>query len=117
MRDAPFAGIYVFFYENFKPILTKTMLIPTENPLIVNMISGLGGGVAATFLTQPFDMIKTRLQLRPDLYKNSLSALTKIIREEGIKGLFSGILPRVLRKSISSAISWSVYEEIVRRYD
>ncbi len=78
------------------------------------MAAGIAGGFAATVATQPFDMIKTRLQLRPQDYGNTAFALKKIIREEGVRGLFSGMLPRMLRKSFSSAISWSVYEEMVR---
>jgi solute carrier family 25, member 38 len=78
------------------------------------MSSGLAGGFMATMLTQPFDMIKTRLQLKPKEYKNMLFACRKILHEESMLGFFSGMIPRVLRKSFSSAISWTVYEEVVK---
>jgi solute carrier family 25 protein 38 len=55
MRDAPFAGIYVYFYENIKSHITKNHIgIEIHNTMAVNMISGLIGGIAATFITQPF---------------------------------------------------------------
>lgn len=55
VRDAPFAGIYVFFYENIKSQISKNSInIDNHNNIMVNIISGLIGGVAATFITQPF---------------------------------------------------------------
>jgi solute carrier family 25 protein 38 len=112
LRDAPFAGVYVFFYENLKPYCRQV----TSEHLLINMTSGLVGGFMATLVTQPFDMIKTRLQLKPKEYKNMVYAFSKILREETAMGFFSGMIPRVLRKSFSSAISWTVYEEVIKRF-
>ena len=109
MRDAPFAGIYVFFYEYLKS------LVSIQHPL-VNMASGLASGCAATWFTQPFDMMKTKIQLDPLKYKHMWSAGSLIVKEEGFIGFFKGSLPRVMRKSFSSAISWTVYEEFIKRF-
>jgi solute carrier family 25 protein 38 len=111
MRDAPFAGIYVFFYENCK-ILSSTSISST---IASNMISGISGGLLATTVTQPFDMLKTRLQLKPKEYKNMVYGFKKIFLDEGWRGLFAGMLPRMFRKSLSSAISWTLYEEYIKR--
>jgi solute carrier family 25 protein 38 len=114
LRDAPFAGIYLFFYENIKQILNQRY---QENGVKVNILAGLIGGISATFLTQPFDLIKTKLQLKPQTYKNMAYA-TKVIYNEGkISGFFAGMGPRLFRKSLSSAISWTVYEEVIRRFN
>ncbi|KAJ3252476.1 hypothetical protein HK103_001545 [Boothiomyces macroporosus] len=112
MRDAPFAGIYVYFYEHFKIIGNNEKI----NPTLVNMTSGLFGGFMATLITQPFDMVKTRIQLKPQEYRNMFYAFGKIVRNESFAALYSGIVPRMLRKSFSSAISWTVYEEFIKRY-
>ncbi|KAI8898181.1 mitochondrial carrier domain-containing protein [Globomyces pollinis-pini] len=112
LRDAPFAGIYVFFYENFKaPIATFT----TSHSL-TNISSGLLAGLAATISTQPFDMIKTRIQLQPTEYPNLVHSFRRVFAEEGYRGFFGGMVPRMLRKTMSSAISWTIYEEVVRYY-
>ena len=83
---------------------------------VVNMACGLLGGLAATVLTHPFDVVKTSIHLTPKIYPNLLSTTHAIFANEGVAGFFKGILPRILRKSMSSAISWTVYEEIVRFY-
>lgn len=41
MRDAPFAGIYVFFYENLKTIFKNNDNGTVNNPTIVNMSAGI----------------------------------------------------------------------------
>jgi solute carrier family 25, member 38 len=61
-------------------------------------------------------VIKTRIQLKPTEYQNLLHGTVKIWRDEGANGFFRGMVPRLLRKSMSSAISWTIYEEIVRFY-
>jgi solute carrier family 25 protein 38 len=60
--------------------------------------------------------VKTRIQLKPQEYKNMVFAFNKIFKAEGSRGFFAGMAPRVIRKSLSSAISWTVYEEIIKRY-
>lgn len=138
MRDAPFAGLYVYFYEHSRRAITSLILdekkgSPTSPPVplssnsshqpslgnilrpAVNMASGLIGGFIATTLTNPFDMIKTRIQVRPTEYTNTVQAVFRVVREEGVVSLFSGYLPRALRKTLSAAITWTIYEEVVRK--
>jgi hypothetical protein len=64
------------------------------------MIVSILGGAAATALTQPIDVIRTRL-ITQDLgkrkYKNAIDAVETIIREEGYAGLFKGADAAVIR--------------------
>ena len=109
-RDAPHAGIYVVFYERLRGQLSSSLL----NPLFVNITSGLLAGFAATAVTHPFDLLKTRVQLDPARYPNFLRALLTVSREEGLRGFASGFATRVTRKTLGSAITWTVYEEFSR---
>lgn len=96
MRDAPFAGIYIMFYERAKTLLNgssssyyptfKNTHLAADNysfQLLTNMCAGLVGGFGATLVTQPFDLIKSRIQLSPAEYPNSLVALRKILNDQG----------------------------------
>ncbi|KAL1923836.1 uncharacterized protein VTP21DRAFT_8816 [Calcarisporiella thermophila] len=116
MRDAPFAGIYVLFYEAMKRHLSSyasTRSIDVA-PAAVHMSSGVIAGISATLITHPFDMLKTRMQLRPQVYTNTWKSAAKVYREEGFIGFFDGLSMRLLRKTLNSSIAWTVYEEIVR---
>ena len=112
LRDAPFAGLYVVFYEKGKLLLNATF--PTSN-MAPNMIAGLLAGTSATLITQPFDMLKTRIQLEPQVYKSIWNGANVIISRNGFGAFFKGSFPRVLRKTLSSAITWTIYEELVKR--
>ncbi|KAF9187371.1 hypothetical protein BGZ51_001338 [Haplosporangium sp. Z 767] len=117
MRDAPLAGMYVLFYEQCKVRLGElrntTRFSDVSTPTI-HMVSGVVAGFLSTTLTHPFDMLKTRMQLKPAEYKNILQAARKVLMEEGAIGFLDGILVRTIRKSIHSAVTWTVYEEVVR---
>ncbi|GAB5586129.1 hypothetical protein Unana1_01029 [Umbelopsis nana] len=116
IRDAPFAGIYLFFYEHFKSAANAWSSNNGLNVanVAINLGSGVLAGVAATSFTQPFDMLKTRMQLKPLVYRNLWSSAKKVIAEEGAIGFFDGMAVRLVRKSLNSAVSWTIYEEIIR---
>ncbi|TKA28718.1 Solute carrier family 25 member 38 [Salinomyces thailandicus] len=122
VRDAPYAGLYVLVYEQAKvqlaalaqrgPDAAKTS---ASGSATINFASGVLAAVSATTLTNPFDAIKTRLQIAPGRYGNMFQAASLMLREEGIRTMFSGLSMRIGRKALSSAFTWTVYEELIRR--
>lgn len=126
VRDAPYAGLYVLFYEQSKKKLSKIAnRIPTPNGTIeelssstsagINFVSGVAAAGLGTTITNPFDAIKTRLQLMPQKYGNMIKAAKLMLKEEGMSCLFDGLGIRIARKAMSSALAWTVYEELLRR--
>ncbi|CAG8699646.1 14044_t:CDS:2, partial [Acaulospora morrowiae] len=125
IRDAPYAGLYVLFYERWK--LSISANTSSISPPIIHMTSGnyltfqnrlsvvhasMIAGLSATTVTHPFDMLKTRVQLKPLEYPNLWRASLKILREEGFLGYFDGLTLRLGRKSMQAAISWTMYETL-----
>ena len=131
VRDAPYAGLYVVFYEKSKSYLSRLFSRPattsiagsaqgdgkstTVPPATINATSGVLAAASATAITNPFDAVKTRLQLMPLKYGNMLKATRLMLKEDGIRGFFDGLGLRMGRKAISSALAWTVYEELIRR--
>ncbi len=126
IRDAPYAGLYVLFYEQLKKrlsLLAQKVPVPGTPDIgmkwstsaSINFGSGVIAAGLATAITNPFDSIKTRIQLKPREYRNMIQAGGKIIREDGVKALFDGLALRMGRKAISSALAWTLYEELIRR--
>jgi solute carrier family 25, member 38 len=91
----------------------------------VNFSAGALAAAAATAATNPFDVVKTRVQLsdasssspsRGARKANGMAAVAlRVVRDEGWRRLFDGLALRVTRKALSSALAWTVYEELVRR--
>ena len=122
IRDAPYAGIYLGFYEGSKTMLSSaTAPVGAEQNVsggasaLVNFCSGALAATLATTMTNPPDVVKTRLQLEPEKYKNAVQAVRLLLKEEGLASLWGGLGLRVSRKALSSALAWTVYEEAVRR--
>lgn len=126
MRDAPYAGLYVLFYENLKKRLSllaqnvpvageRTEGMRGSTSATINFGSGVLAAGLATAITNPFDAIKTRIQLQPKKYPNMLYAARKLVIDDGVKSLFGGLGLRMGRKALSSALAWTLYEELIRR--
>ena len=119
VRDAPYAGLYVLIYEQAKAKLgnlsSGSQLATTSGSVSINFVSGVLAAISATTLTNPFDAIKTRLQIAPGEYRNMVQAAKIMIRDEGMRSMFSGLSLRIGRKAVSSALTWTLYEEVVRR--
>lgn len=137
-RDAPYAGLYVLFYEQCKKRLSASRLFLSASPedrtdgagvavggggghmhlsraAAINFSSALAAGVLCSVLTNPFDAVKTRIQLQPREYPNAFAAARRMLAEEGLRSMWDGLALRLSRKALSGALAWTVYEELVRR--
>ncbi|KIV86902.1 hypothetical protein PV11_02483 [Exophiala sideris] len=121
VRDAPYAGLYVVFYEACKTRLNKLLSTETDqrptfaSSATINASSGVIAAGLATSFTNPFDAVKTRLQLMPKKYRNMVNATRTMLKEDGLKSFFDGLALRMGRKALSSALAWTVYEELIGR--
>ncbi|KAJ2549141.1 hypothetical protein EV175_004560 [Coemansia sp. RSA 1933] len=116
IRDAPYAGLYMLMYEAIKAKEREFALNRSVDlaETTVTMVAGVLAGLSASYLTQPFDLVKTRMQLRPAEYPTVLHSFSKILREESFVGFFRGISLRVLRKGIQASLVFTLYEWVVR---
>lgn len=74
---------------------------------------GFAGSTAALFTT-PFDVVKTRVQLQAlspvRKYEGVRHALTQIFQEEGLRGLYRGLTPRLVMYVSQGALFFTSYE-------
>ena len=75
---------------------------------------GLVAGLLASLVTHPADVIKTQLQLYPSRYQSTKHCIQVTYIEYGKIGFFRGIVPRCLRRTLISAFSWTVFEELMK---
>lgn len=138
-RDVPFSGVYWFGYEHVRAVLRTRRaerwaamhrhpegILPqrTASPhpedgstFVDAFVAGASSGAVAAFLTQPYDVGKTRRQIaqsRAALGSAPVAAATatasmprvllEIWREGGLSGLWKGCTPRMLKVAPACAI-------------
>ena len=142
-RDVPFSGIYWWGYETVRNALTE-FRDPNQrkrprsrsrghedhaSTFVNSFVAGATSGAVAAIVTTPFDVGKTRRQVReharvagaqntnPRGHSNlaveerpMLRFLYQIWADEGLAGLFRGWAPRCLKVAPACAIMISSYE-------
>eukprot|EP00286_Rhodomonas_abbreviata_P000271 CAMPEP_0181290912 /NCGR_PEP_ID=MMETSP1101-20121128/1677_1 /TAXON_ID=46948 /ORGANISM="Rhodomonas abbreviata, Strain Caron Lab Isolate" /LENGTH=336 /DNA_ID=CAMNT_0023395249 /DNA_START=494 /DNA_END=1504 /DNA_ORIENTATION=+ len=120
MRDAPFSGVYLLCLTK---IMALSHLLPSFDVLpssAVTFGAGLVAGTLATVVTNPPDVVRTRMQVRDAGgsgdgagNKRMRQVMREIVRQEGVAALFTlGLAPRVVKKSFQAAMTWTLYQHI-----
>ena len=79
-------------------------------------------GAFGAFMVYPIDLVKTRMQNQRSsrvgqlLYKNSIDCAKKVISNEGLKGLYSGVLPQLIGVAPEKAIKLTVNDLVRGHY-
>ncbi|KKF95997.1 putative mitochondrial carrier YPR011C [Ceratocystis fimbriata CBS 114723] len=110
---APYVGLNFMTYEWARKQLTPD---GEQNPgAIGKLLAGAFSGAVAQTCTYPFDVLRRRFQINTMSgmgykYKGIFDAVRVIIMQEGIKGLYKGILPNLLKVAPSMASNWLSFE-------
>ncbi|KAH7374561.1 mitochondrial tricarboxylate transporter [Plectosphaerella cucumerina] len=77
------------------------------------MLGGISG-VFTVYASMPFDNIKTRMQRVDSRYSGMLDCARQTLRADGLGAFWRGTSPRLVRLTLSSGITFTVYEQVVR---
>lgn len=130
-RDAPFSGLYFMFYTQTKQIIAKgscdfiiTFYVDNNTKFLfldylnssysapIHFTCGMTSGVLASIVTQPADVLKTKMQLYPSKFNGIWSCVIYVHSKYGFKGYFKGMVPRMLRRTLMATMAWTVYEQV-----
>lgn len=113
LRDVPFSGIYWVTYENLKAVRNKKV------SFTYSFIAGSISGAIAAIITTPFDVVKTfkQIELADDIisdtashHRSTFAVMQQIYRQSGTKGLFTGLIPRIVKVAPACAIMVATFE-------
>ena len=105
LSNAPFSAIYYSIYREIKAAASA----PDRPQAAVNLCAALIASMAATLATQPTDVVRARIQLGANRGTfESASAISK----HGGRAFMSGAMPRFLKRSVQTALVWTLYEEL-----
>ena len=101
-------------YEELKTLVTNdgNKKLGILEPLWMGAISK----TIASTATYPWQTIKSRIQQRQKLdakpYNGMIDCGTRIMKNEGIRGLYKGLAPNLMRIAPSAAITFFTYENV-----
>ncbi|KAI9477265.1 hypothetical protein LPJ78_004341 [Coemansia sp. RSA 989] len=114
-RHALWNGGYFGSIFGIKKMLPKAE--SKKGELALNFVAGAIGGTIGTTLNTPPDVVKTRIQNHnpakgPAPYTTFLAGARTIAREEGVRALYKGYVPKVLRLGPGGGILLVVYDQV-----
>ncbi|RKP11266.1 mitochondrial carrier domain-containing protein [Piptocephalis cylindrospora] len=105
---------YFWWYQHMKDGIRRSNggSAPTAPQ---HLAASAASGAITAFFTNPLWVIKTRMcatsSSQVDAYSSMANGLSRLVREEGLRGLYRGFIPSLAGVS-HGAIQWMVYEEL-----
>jgi len=81
---------------------------------LVHFAAGALGGITGKVLTCPLEVVKTRLQSSENISGKNFSLFAKIIREEGFRAMYKGLVPNLISVAPTKAVFFSTYSTCKR---
>jgi len=111
-------GCRLGFYEPIRNKVTTTLFGDSKiQNAGVNIFAGASSGIIGAAAGSPFFLVKTRLQSYSTFlpvgtqhnYKNAMDGLRQIYSSEGIRGLYRGVGPAMVRTGFGSSVQLPTY--------
>ena len=121
----PYMGLNFAIYETLKKFTDRNNSSSSQDSILQKIFrKGVCGAVAggtSKFLVYPLDTIKKQMQMKVlqttvdgctkfPVYRNMYDCFTTILRREGVRGFYKGILPTTLKSVFATAVTFAAYE-------
>ncbi|KAF8973459.1 hypothetical protein BGZ46_009833, partial [Entomortierella lignicola] len=114
MGVAPYVALNFQAYEVLRKYLTPEGEIAPS--IARKLLCGALAGSIAQTITYPLDVLRRRMQVTQMesvsyKYSSTWDGVKQIIRHEGVRGLYKGMVPNYLKVAPAISISFVVYEQ------
>ncbi|KAL0725653.1 hypothetical protein Bca4012_040252 [Brassica carinata] len=117
-RQCLCGGLRIGMYEPVKNLYVGKDHVGNV-PLSKKILAGLTTGALGIMVANPTDLVKVRLQAEgklaagvPKRYTGALNAYATIVRQEGVRALWTGLGPNVARNAIINAAELASYDQV-----
>lgn len=92
--------------------LQDSTTLPTWQTAAIVPLSGAIAGTASAVVTNPLDVIRTRMQLESTGRSSIRRTFSDLIQQDGYRGLSRGLSARMLSSSTTMMVIMSMYESL-----
>lgn len=117
-RQCLFGGLRIGLYDPVKSLYVGKDFVG-DVPLHKKILAGLTTGALGIAVASPTDLVKVRLQAEgklppgvPRRYSGAMNAYSTIVKQEGVKALWTGLGPNVARNAIINAAELASYDQV-----
>jgi hypothetical protein len=113
MRACVLNGTKMGCYDQISYVIQQTQMVPLGLP--TQFVSAFGAGFFMATTVAPFDMIRTQLMNQPlgqKKYNGFIDCLVKIVKNQGIGGLYAGFIPIWARFAPTTCLQLIMFEQL-----
>lgn len=115
-------GTFELLKSSYTKYLAKYQGIHEEDAKAGNFVTGIIGATSGAFgasVVYPLNVLRTRLQtqgtvMHPATYTGIWDVAHKTLKNEGVRGMYKGLAPNLLKVAPALSITWVVYENAKR---
>ncbi|KAK9829621.1 hypothetical protein WJX72_006922 [[Myrmecia] bisecta] len=108
LRGLFYGGVRLGCYAPVKRMLGADKANPS---LALKIVAGSLSGAVAAGVSNPTDLIKTRLQAKGSTHRNAWAVVRQVVATDGVLGLWRGTLPSMMRAAVLTAAQCATYDE------
>jgi hypothetical protein len=106
-----YAGLFLVLYESLKRSWGKDA--DGRHSATRTFACSTAAGFVATLATQPFDVLRTRVQLEQRAVRSITRA--RSLLEQGMSVFLAGFWPRLMKRTLASSVTWTVFEQMLEQ--
>ncbi|KAJ2899777.1 Calcium-binding mitochondrial carrier SAL1 [Zalerion maritima] len=115
-------GTFEFLKKYYRGYKARQTGVHEEDVVIGNVVTGIIGASSGAFgatVVYPLNVLRTRLQtqgtkMHPPTYTGIWDVGRKTLQNEGMQGMYKGLVPNLLKVAPALSITWMVYENSKR---
>ncbi|KAI0884839.1 mitochondrial carrier [Annulohypoxylon maeteangense] len=115
-------GTFEFLKTTYVTYTARAHNLHEEDAMPSTFATGIMGATSGAFgasVVYPLNVLRTRLQtqgtsMHPARYTGIWDVAQKTIKNEGVRGLYKGLMPNLLKVAPALSITWMVYENAKR---
>lgn len=97
-------------YEQFSVLFTRLVQPSSSGTAWQSLLAGACAGSLSVVLNQPVDVVKSNMQgLCASRYRGNVHCARHIFATEGVRGLYKGLLIRMIRVTIETSLMFTLY--------